>query len=496
MNEQYRIAQKLGLMFFHDNLLPEDVKAWAISQLHSKSPALGIKKLSLYPKSKPKEWPKLVQPNLLERDNMFSTYKENMKRDELGLAGFTSQAAKEDNRLKNALGDTDQLKFAHRNVYGEDQVKLRFTAFWANHFTTGNIHDNQNHIGHAIDEAILVNLNGNFSHMLYKMTTHSSMLTYLDNCWSCGANSQTAIWAKKDGFQAGLNDNLGRELLELHTVSPTAKYTESDIKNAANVLAGWGVWPGRLGGDKLLSTAQRHEWLMKEGGTLDSWNFFKKTHAEPGTKKVLGKVIPAGKGGLKQLTDFLASHDHTINYISFKLAQHFVSDNPNKSDINYIAKAWKKSNGNLDQIHTAVIERAISSKEPKFQRPMTWLFQVVRLSGATYFKGWDEIDKYNKTIMEAKKVFSELGQSFWHERQPNGYSSDKKEWFSGEMFERRIRFADAIYTAGFPTSNPDEIMDRIDANETTRNLVNSLNSKKDQFIALMCSPELMGLENA
>tara|TARA_B110000914_G_C15414108_1_gene423277 strand:- start:70 stop:1038 length:969 start_codon:yes stop_codon:yes gene_type:complete len=322
------------------------------------------------------------------------------------------------------------------------------------------------------------------------------MLTYLDNCWSCGANSQTAIWAKKDGFQAGLNDNLGRELLELHTVSPTAKYTESDIKNAANVLAGWGVWPGRLGGDKLLSTAQRHEWLMKEGGTLDSWNFFKKTHAEPGTKKVLGKVIPAGKGGLKQLTDFLASHDHTINYISFKLAQHFVSDNPNKSDINYIAKAWKKSNGNLDQIHTAVIERAVSSKEPKFQWPMTWLFQVVRLSGATYFKGWDEIDKYNKTIMEAKKVFSELGQSFWHERQPNGYSSDKKEWLSGEMFERRIRFADAIYTAGFPTSNPDEIMDRIDANETTRNLVNSLNSKKDQFIALMCSPELMGLENA
>ena len=65
------------------------------------------------------------------------------------------------------MGELDQLKFAHRNVYGEDQVKLRFTAFWANHFTTGNIHGTiQNHIGHAIDEAILANLNGNFSHML------------------------------------------------------------------------------------------------------------------------------------------------------------------------------------------------------------------------------------------------------------------------------------------------------------------------------------------
>ena len=497
MNEQFRISHKLGLMFLPDTLLPEDVKAWAISQLHAKSPALGIKKIKLYPNAKVQEWPKSHQPDLLERDNMFSTYKYNRKREEMGLDGYTSEAAKRDNERKNLLGKLDQLKFAHRNVYGDDQVKLRFTAFWANHFTTGNIWDNQNHIGHAIDEAILANLNGNFAHMLYKMTTHSSMLTYLDNCWSCGENSQEAIWARKDGFQAGLNDNLGRELLELHTVSPTAKYTESDIKNAANVLAGWGIWPGRItGDDELLSTEQRHKKLYEMGGTINSWDFFKKTHAEPGTKKVLGKVIPAGKGGLKHLTDFLSSHEHTINYISFKLAQHFVNDNPSKADVDYIKKAWKTGNGNLDQIHTAVIERAISSKEPKFQWPMTWLFQVVRLSGATYFKGWDELEVYNRGVMDAREIFEELGQSFWHERQPNGYPLDKREWLSGEMFERRIRFADAIYTAGYPTSNPDEIMDRIGANETTRNLVNSFSGRKDQFIALMCSPELMGLENA
>ena len=99
--------------------------------------------------------------------------------------------------------------------------------------------------------------------------------------------------------------------------------------------------------------------------------------------------------------------------------------------------------------------------------------------------------------MEAREIFEELGQSFWHERQPNGYSSDKKEWLSGEMFERRIRFADAIYSSWLSLQyNPDEIMDRIGANETTRSLVNSFTRKKDQFIALMCSPELMGLENA
>jgi uncharacterized protein (DUF1800 family) len=127
---------------------------------------------------------------------------------------------------------------------------------------------------------------------------------------------------------------------------------------------------------------------------------------------------------------------------------------------------------------------------------MTWLFQVVRLSDASFFKGWDQIEKYDQGLMEVRKIFEELGQSFWHTRQPNGYSSAKSEWLSGEMFERRIRFSDAIYTAGYPSFSPQEIMDRIDANEATRELVNSLVGRKKQFIALMCSPELMGLENA
>jgi len=494
MNEQFRVAQKLGLMFRPDNPLPDDIKSWAISQLKAKSPALGVNNTTA---SKIQEWPDRLQPDLLTRDNLYSEYKYNRKRQEMDLAGYSSEAARQDNRIKNLLLDTDELKFSHRNIFGEDQVKLRFTSFWANHFTTGNIWDNQNHIGHLIEEAILANLNGNFSQILYKVTSHPAMLSYLDNCWSCGENSQNAIWARKDGFQAGLNDNLGRELLELHTVSPSAKYTEADIRGAANVLAGWGIWPGRItGDDELLTIPQRHQKLLKMGGTTNSWDFFKQDHAEPGRKKVLGKVIPAGKGGLRKLTDFLASHEHTIKYISYKLTQHFVSDNPSQSDVDFIANAWRKSNGNLDQIHAAVIERAIMSKEPKFQWPMTWLFQVVRLSDARFFQGWGQVNSYDNNLMKVREIFEELGQGFWHERQPNGYSSDKNEWLSGEMFERRIRFSDAIYSAGRPKFRSEEIMDRIDANESTRKLVASVSSKKAKFIALMCSPEMMGLENA
>jgi uncharacterized protein (DUF1800 family) len=219
---------------------------------------------------------------------------------------------------------------------------------------------------------------------------------------------------------------------------------------------------------------------------------------------VLGKTIGTGKGGLKQLTDFLAAHEHTVMHLSTKLAEHFVSDVPNKADVNYIANAWRQSNGNLDQLHTAVIERAIASKEPKFQWPMAWLFQVLRLSNATYFSGWNEIYTSNNSMklnMNAMQIFDELGQNLWAERQPNGYSSKKEEWMSGEMFERRIRFADSIWKSGGKIQSTSAIMDRIGASKETRQLVESLRgmSKRDtknQFIALMCSPELMGLENA
>ena len=80
MNEQFRVAHKLGLMFHHDTPLPEDVKAWAISQLHAKSPALGIKKVKHYPKAKVQEWPKLLQPDLKKRDDMFAVYKQNVRK--------------------------------------------------------------------------------------------------------------------------------------------------------------------------------------------------------------------------------------------------------------------------------------------------------------------------------------------------------------------------------------------------------------------------------
>ena len=482
MNEQFRVAQKIGLMFRPGTTLPKDIKTWAISQLHTDSPALGIKTKS----GKVEPWPQSLQPDLEERARLFRLMREIGKQNREITNTQEKNVLDRQNKEKHSMIEKDEMKFTHRNVYGKDQIRLRLMSFWFNHFTIGDVFMNEAVIGHAMEEAILANLNGSFSDMLYKVTTHPGMLTYLDNNYSAGEESKHNVWCRRQvDCQAGLNDNLGRELLELHTLSPKAGYSETDVRQTAKVLAGWGA-----SFDKSIKD------LKERYGTSNHWDMYKNRYAEPGNKKVLGKVIGTGKGGLRQLTDYLASNEHTIMHLSEKLSQHFVSDNPQKKDIDFIANSWRRSKGDLDQIHSAVIDRAIYSKDDKFQWPMNWLFQVLRLSDATFIKGWQDVYNHDKQLMDVEDIFEELGQSFFSERQPNGYSSKKGEWLSVEMFERRLRFADAIYKVGKPKTSPEEIMDRIGANMTTRNLVESAGGVRgSRFVALMCSPELMGLKS-
>ena len=482
MNNQFSIAQRVGLMFRYDQELPRDMETWIKAQLNAPSPALGIANTNS--RATVVEWPDELQPDLSQRVNLWRRFRDLKRQARERKNGQDTEAAQQANRRENKMQKKDELKFAHRNVYGADQVKLRLTAFWVNHLTIGNGSGEEGQvIGHAIDEGILAKLNGSFADMLYGIIRHPGMLQYLDNHQSAGERSEHAKWcARSPDCQAGLNDNLGRELLELHTVSVAAGYTEDDVRGAALTLAGWGAPLDRTSSE-----------LQKSTGGSDHWNAYKKRYAEPGTKKVMGKTISGGRNGLRQLTDFLASHDQTIHHISTKLCQHFVSDNPSKEQIEAVKLAWHQSDGDLQKIHTQVLNLALAATEPKFIWPMTWLFQVVRLSGATYFKGWQE-KEYSSDMMESHEIFEELGQSFWSSRQPNGFSSKKEEWLSVEMFERRIRFADAIYSNGRTRRSANEIMDRIGATQQTRALVDSAGAlPKNQFIALMCSPELMGL---
>ena len=173
---------------------------------------------------------------------------------------------------------------------------------------------------------------GSFADLAYRATKHPAMLTYLDNIYSVGENSPKAQNARRNNskIQIGLNDNLARELMELHTISPAAGYTEVDIREAAKIPSGWGIIFNK-------PIKGKGNW----NGTTDYENIYVPSHAEPGNKTVLGERFSSGKGALRKLVNFLSERPETRTFICRKLCLHFVSDTPSADDLRHVEQAWQ-----------------------------------------------------------------------------------------------------------------------------------------------------------
>jgi len=382
---------------------------------------------------------------------------------------------------------TDRVCLAHQAVYGADPVRQRFIHFWMNHFTVGQKDDSHHYIGHLYKDTISNGIDGNFEDLVYSVTRHPAMLTYLDNVYNVGEKS-VAVKFNKGKHQLGLNDNLARELLELHTVSPRCGYTEDDIRNAAKILAGWG-W---------IFDHPNSEKMFKNAGVSDLHDAYFKDMAEPGQKSVLGVKYKSGRSDLKSLTGNLAQSEFTREFISFKLCQHFISDRPNQDDVAYVTAQWKSSKGHLPTIHRAVIERASKSQTQKFNWPITWFLTVLRVSGANIIEGWNDLwgPDLHQGEQRAHTLFTEIGQDFWSRRQPNGFSSMGIDWASPEHMERRMRLASMIFKHGKPKLSASDIIQRSNASNQTRELLEKIASPEGKFVAALCSHEVMGkIEN-
>jgi uncharacterized protein (DUF1800 family) len=262
------------------------------------------------------------------------------------------------------------------------------------------------------------------------------MIKSLDNFKSRGPNSEFNINRKKRNKpQKGLNENHGRELLELHTVSPDAGYTQEDVINAAYIMTGWGMVGWKKG----------HGEAKKIGyqGSLH----------EPGTHEVLGKKYKSsgfdkktkGKKQLRQLIEDLCSSEDCRNFIALKLCRHFICDNPSKEMIKTVTDAWLESKGKLVDIHKAVLEAAwkYGETEEKFLSPETWLIQIARMTGADWpgdpkIFEYDFKSKLNYKQKKIKWILAELGHLPYRAKQPNGFPDTEAEWLSQEYLVRRI----------------------------------------------------------
>jgi uncharacterized protein (DUF1800 family) len=402
--------------------------------------------------------------------------------DKRKLSDEEREIARELNWKKFSVDKMDQYRFFHAGQYATNQVKLRLSYFWLNHFTVGAKEVTPQLISDYWENVMLNGLDGTFSDLLYNAITHPAMLTYLDNIYNIGPNSPKA---QKCGSKAGasscvvgLNDNLGRELLELHTVSPVAGYSEGDITNCAKVLAGWG------------NIFDKNSWSTKPADFRQPWD---NNQSEPGRKLVLGNEIPTGKKGLRALTDFLASHPDTKRFLSKKIITHFCGKKYAQDHSKQLVDLWTKTNGDLKELHSKVMEMSITSNEKVFLWPTTWCFQVARVTGANIAAGFNEIGEDNMRfhIIDPSRIMSEMGHDFWAERQPNGFSDLKDDWISTEHIDRRIRYAGLLFDFGRPEKDTNYIINQHIKMPALRNKLLSIGNERTRFIATLCSPEMM-----
>ena len=314
----------------------------------------------------------------------------------------------------------------YQTKYSNQPVFERFWLFWGNHFAISEKDSLADFsTGPYQREIIRPNMIKTFEDMVQEVTRSWCMIHHLDNSESVGPNSKRGIESRDT-----INENHARELLELHTVSPEAGYTQDDVINLAYIMTGWG-----------------HKWNNKVLETGDVW--FDQDKHQKGEKIVLGKKYKNdGKRELSRVIHDLSHHPQCIKFISTKLCRHFITDNPTKDMVDPVIKAWTNSNGNLIKIHKAVIKQAYKNNNftYKFQLPEVWIMQLSRIFDLNLpisSKKMNYEFKFEPSNRQEQLTWylNEVGHSPYRPKQPNGWSDYEVDWVSPELLLRRLWFA-------------------------------------------------------
>ncbi|HVM79031.1 MAG TPA: DUF1800 domain-containing protein [Stellaceae bacterium] len=310
-------------------------------------------------------------------------------------------------------------------ILGDAPVLERLTQFWSNHFTVSAMRPFvRGFVGAFEREAIRPHVTGRFVDMLLAVTRHPTMLLYLDNAQSFGPDSPAGQRRSK-----GLNENLGRELLELHTLGVDGGYGQADVEALARILTGWTVTPLRF----------------PDAG---SFRFFAQIH-EPGAKTLLGRVYREGgiAEGEQALRD-LAAHPATARHVATKLARHFIADTPPVDAVQRIARVFHDTGGDLRRVTLAVAHEEAAWREPlgKVRTPNELVISAYRVVGEAPKPG------------EAFVTLKNLDQPAFLAPSPAGWPDVASVWVSPESTLRRIEWAQTFAQRLPDPPDPVEVM--------------------------------------
>ncbi|MGI8990509.1 MAG: DUF1800 family protein [Bryobacteraceae bacterium] len=325
----------------------------------------------------------------------------------------------------------------YRAVYSDRQLEEVLTDFWYNHF---NVYLDKGADRYMITsyerDDIRPHVLGNFKDLLLATAESPAMLFYLDNFQSIGPDTGPNPNARKKNAR-GLNENYGRELMELHTLGVDGGYTQHDVTEVARCFTGWTIREPQRGG---------------------SFQFNERAH-DKGEKVVLGHVIPAG-GGMEdglQVIDILVNHPSTARFISKSLAIRFVSDTPPASLIDKMANTFSATGGDLREVmKTMIFSPEFTSKEAwraKFKTPLEMVASAIRATGG-------DVD-YAFSLAQQLNV---LGEPLYRKQEPTGYSNKNADWMNSAALLARMNFALALTNNKVPGVKVD--MAKLDSSPT------------------------------
>ncbi len=357
----------------------------------------------------------------------------------------------------------EALARLQRAVLADCGFAERLVAFWSNHFCI-SAHKGElarMWAGSFEREAIRPHVLGRFGDMLQAVEQHPAMLFFLDNQQSLGPDSRAGQNRKR-----GLNENLAREIMELHTLGVSSGYTQEDVTSLARILTGW-TFAGRRG----------------QLGTPGSFIFNANAH-QPGPQTLLGKVY--GASGLAQgeaaLAD-IARKPATATFIAGKFVRHFVADEPPPALVARLSEVFIRTEGDLNAMTTALVDsdEAWAAPLTKIRSPYEFLVATGRLLARVPEDPGPLLNSLNT-----------LGQPLWAPAGPNGFPDSNAAWAAPEGMKLRLDIAAQVASRIASTIDPRDLLEFAAADAAsadTRLTIAHAETRQQAFTLLLMSPE-------
>jgi uncharacterized protein (DUF1800 family) len=394
-------------------LVRDDPEAWLLAQVR---PSVGA------------DQPQAGAASSAERVTQFREYQK--QRQAAKAAGENFDPVKFARKLIIDDAGADFIARARLAATTDADFRERWALFWCNHFTVSATKAQvATLVGPFEQEAVRPHVFGRFEDMLVASSSHPGMLLYLDQAQSVGPDTMAASFLSRGGKKAGLNENLAREILELHTVGVGAGYTQGDVTEFARAMTGWSI-----GG-------------LQEA---DAGKFrFRVAAHEAGARTIMGKRY--ADGGIDQalaVMKDLAASPHTANHIAVKLARHFVADAPPPALVAKLQHTYLGTGGDLAEVAKTLVmaPEAWSPQPVKFKTPYEFVVS-----------SWRAADIAPQTLPDIGQILNSLGQKPFSAPSPKGWPEEAEVWCAPDAVIKRMAWAQDLAAKDLNGRDPSQL---------------------------------------